>query len=89
MFSRWRPCYGPCYDAKYLDSFIRVDKHDTFNSCLDLPSHSSCFDMPELPVVSYGLFAIHDTGAPPGKVEYPTLVMLHGFTWHSGAFWVF
>ncbi|KAH9933990.1 uncharacterized protein BXZ73DRAFT_77100 [Epithele typhae] len=27
-----------------------------------------------------------DTGAPPGSTDYTTLVLLHGFVWHSGTF---
>ncbi|KAH8078737.1 alpha/beta-hydrolase [Cristinia sonorae] len=42
--------------------------------------------MPPLPLVKYGAFAIHDTGAPTGKDTYQTLVMIHGFSWHSGIF---
>lgn len=30
-----------------------------------------------------GHFAIRDSGAPAGKT-YTTLVLLHGFAWHSG-----
>ncbi|TCD60452.1 hypothetical protein EIP91_010046 [Steccherinum ochraceum] len=42
--------------------------------------------MPELPVKNYGKFAIHDTGAPAGKDDYITLVLVHGYAWHSGVF---
>ncbi|KAF7790431.1 hypothetical protein EIP86_001386 [Pleurotus ostreatoroseus] len=34
---------------------------------------------------SIGHFAFRDTGAPAEK-EYTTLVLLHGFAWHSGVF---
>ncbi|THH32193.1 hypothetical protein EUX98_g1988 [Antrodiella citrinella] len=39
-----------------------------------------------LELVKYGLFAIHDTGAPPDKDDYPTLILLHGYAWHTGIF---
>ncbi|KAH8078735.1 hypothetical protein BXZ70DRAFT_961456 [Cristinia sonorae] len=43
--------------------------------------------MPDLNVVKYGLLAVHDTGTPNGGGEYyPTLIMLHGYAWHSGIF---
>ncbi|KAH8103277.1 hypothetical protein BXZ70DRAFT_905260 [Cristinia sonorae] len=42
--------------------------------------------MPDLKMVKYGLFAIHDTGAPAGRDDYTTLIMLHGLVWHSGIF---
>ncbi|KAH9934000.1 uncharacterized protein BXZ73DRAFT_100838 [Epithele typhae] len=32
------------------------------------------------------LRAFADTGAPPGSTDYTTLVLLHGFVWHSGIF---
>lgn len=31
-----------------------------------------------------GLFAIHDTGAPDGRNDYKTLVILHGLAWSRG-----
>ena len=31
-----------------------------------------------------GIF--HDTGAPEGSADYTTLVILHGYVWHSGAY---
>lgn len=35
-------------------------------------------------------FAYHDSGAPPGKADdYTTIVIIHGHTYHSGAFRVF
>jgi alpha-beta hydrolase superfamily lysophospholipase len=31
-------------------------------------------------------FAYHDSGAPPGKADdYTTIVIIHGYTYHSGA----
>ncbi|EKM52319.1 uncharacterized protein PHACADRAFT_260636 [Phanerochaete carnosa HHB-10118-sp] len=33
-----------------------------------------------------GPFAIRDTGAPVTSGAYTTLVMIHGFAWHSGVF---
>lgn len=30
-------------------------------------------------------FAYHDSGAPPNKSEYETIILIHGHTYHSGA----
>lgn len=40
--------------------------------------------MTELSLKKRGLFAVHDTGAPTDGDDYLTLVMLHGFAFHSG-----
>ncbi|TCD60458.1 hypothetical protein EIP91_010052 [Steccherinum ochraceum] len=42
--------------------------------------------MTALPLSRYGKFAVHDTGVPTGDGEYITLLLLHGFVWHSGIF---
>ncbi|KAI0744998.1 hypothetical protein C8Q76DRAFT_605350 [Earliella scabrosa] len=33
-----------------------------------------------------GLFVVHDSGVPQGSVDYTTLVLLHGYAWHSAIF---
>lgn len=30
------------------------------------------------------LHVLEDSGSPAGSTDYTTLVILHGFTWHSG-----
>ncbi|KAI0370680.1 hypothetical protein BV20DRAFT_943422 [Pilatotrama ljubarskyi] len=35
---------------------------------------------------SSGLHILHDSGVPNGSTDYTTLVMLHGYAWHSGIF---
>lgn len=30
------------------------------------------------------LHVLEDSGIPTGSTDYTTVVMLHGFTWHSG-----
>ena len=39
----------------------------------------------EVTMKSYGGFAIHDSGNPNNGFDYVTLVILHGFAWHSGS----
>ena len=34
--------------------------------------------------IKLGLFAAYDSGVPNNKDDYFTLVILHGFAWHSG-----
>ena len=31
-----------------------------------------------------GLFAAHDSGAPADSTDYTTVVLVHGYGWHSG-----
>ncbi|KAI0668266.1 hypothetical protein C8Q78DRAFT_980478 [Trametes maxima] len=33
-----------------------------------------------------GLHVLHDSGVPNGSSDYTTLVILHGYAWHSGIF---
>ncbi|KAH8077394.1 hypothetical protein BXZ70DRAFT_911358 [Cristinia sonorae] len=42
--------------------------------------------MPALDMIPYDQLAIHDTGAPVGDGAYTTLVIIHGYVWHSGVF---
>ncbi|KAI0821753.1 hypothetical protein BC628DRAFT_1412722 [Trametes gibbosa] len=35
---------------------------------------------------SRGMHIVQDSGAPPHSIDYTTLVILHGYTWHSGTF---
>ncbi|KAL5523351.1 hypothetical protein ACEPAF_1618 [Sanghuangporus sanghuang] len=37
-------------------------------------------------ITKYGHFAIRDSGVPNESHDYVTLVLLHGFAWHSGIF---
>lgn len=40
--------------------------------------------MQDFKLRKFGLFAIYDSGAPPGKENYVTVVSIHGYLWHSG-----
>ncbi|EJC99741.1 uncharacterized protein FOMMEDRAFT_160186 [Fomitiporia mediterranea MF3/22] len=42
--------------------------------------------MTNLAMKKYGLLAAHDSGIPNGSQDYITLVLIHGFAWHSGVF---
>ncbi|KAI0091390.1 hypothetical protein BDY19DRAFT_983760 [Irpex rosettiformis] len=42
--------------------------------------------MSQLTFKKAGLFAIHDTGKPPGVEHYTTLFIVHGFAWHGAVF---
>ncbi|THH15943.1 hypothetical protein EW146_g4608 [Bondarzewia mesenterica] len=37
-------------------------------------------------MMKHGLCALHDTGPPKGSDNYTTLVVLHGYAWHSAVF---
>jgi len=40
--------------------------------------------MSQLKMKRFGLLGVHDTGAPGENKDYLTLVIIHGFSWHSG-----
>ncbi|EJC98281.1 uncharacterized protein FOMMEDRAFT_162047 [Fomitiporia mediterranea MF3/22] len=42
--------------------------------------------MTNLAMKRYGLLAAHDSGIPNGSRDYTTLILTHGFAWHSGVF---
>lgn len=33
-----------------------------------------------------GLHIFQDTGAPAGRTDYTTLIVIHGIVWHSGEY---
>ncbi|KAF9484545.1 alpha/beta-hydrolase [Pholiota conissans] len=37
-------------------------------------------------MLSHGVFAIRDSGIPANTQDYTTLILIHGFAWHSGGF---
>jgi hypothetical protein len=44
----------------------------------------SDYSKSQLNMKRYGLLGVHDTGAPGENKDYITLVIIHGFSWHSG-----
>ena len=81
----------PTCVSYHVSSYVQLDiSQDIYIGTTHNPHHThlsfAAVFMQDFKLRKFGLFAIYDSGAPPGKENYVTVVSIHGYLWHSGEY---